>query len=284
MIRPNNIRMIAVDLDGTLLNEEKEITPRVMLALKAAVNRGIEIVPSTGRIVTGIPEELIRQVGIRYVLSANGANIYDVKEQRTIYSKSLNETQVLEVLQLASTENCFYDVFSGADAYASQERLEQAEAYDDSDSFLQYIMDTRQGVPDLIEFVGESRCKIEKINLFFLNQQSKEAMLHRLRQVKGISITSGLKTNIEVNAESVNKGAGISWLANRIGIKKGDIMAIGDGENDLELLAASHYPVAMKNATMGVKESACYITKSNEDDGVAYAIEQFLDIKEEEYI
>lgn len=270
-----NIKLIAVDIDGTLVNSKKELSQRTIKVVRQAIDKGILVIPCTGRVASGIPECITKELEIPYIISANGANIWDVKKNRSIYSEGMDNRYAASMLAIIEEYDCFFDVFIEGSAFAEEDRLIISNRYVGNNEFNQYIVNSRYGVKNLKDFVITGDRQVEKVNLFFNDLEIRSKVLKRLQAFSECQITSGIPTNIEITRKGINKGQTLKKLAATHNIMTDDIMAIGDGENDLDMLGIAGVSVAMENAIELVRMKVDYVTKDNDEDGVAYAIEKY---------
>lgn len=269
------IKMIAFDCDGTLLNDKKEMTARTRNVLLRAMEQGIEVLPATGRPLTGVPKEVTALPGIRYALTSNGARIVDLKEQKVIYESTMPIHTAKQILDLFSQYDTYREVFIDGVGYSMSSELEKAEEYVILPSMARYLKECRIGVQDLYEKLEKEKKQVDKVHALFKNISEKEKAFLQIKEIPNITATGAMENNIEVNALGVNKGIGLLKLGELLGIKREEIMACGDGMNDLEMIREAGLGVAMANAVQAVKDAADFVTDSNEKDGVAKAIEMF---------
>jgi len=135
---------------------------------------------------------------------------------------------------------------------------------------------TRIPVDDIFELVDRENRGLDKTQALFADMSERKRAWEELARHEDLELVGSLRYNIEVNAAGVNKGTGLVNLGSRLGIKREEIMAFGDGDNDTVMLKEVGFGVAMANGEPQVKEAADYITLSNEEDGVAQAIERFV--------
>ena len=269
------IKMIAFDCDGTLLNDKKEMTAHTRNVLLRAMEQGIEVLPATGRPLTGVPKEVTALPGIRYALTSNGARIVDLKEQKVIYESTMPIHTAKQILDLFSQYDTYREVFIDRVGYSMASELEKAEEYVILPSMARYLKECRIGVQDLYEKLEKEKKQVDKVHALFKNISEKEKAFLQIKEIPNITATGAMENNIEVNALGVNKGIGLLKLGELLGIKREEIMACGDGMNDLEMIREAGLGVAMANAVQEVKDAADFVTDSNEKDGVAKAIEMF---------
>ena len=134
---------------------------------------------------------------------------------------------------------------------------------------------TRIPVADVTDLVEKENRGLDKTQALFADMGERQQAWEELENVDGLALVGSLKYNIEINAAGVNKGTGLVALGRMLGIRREEIMACGDGDNDTVMLREVGFGVAMANAEKQVKEAADYITESNDEEGAAKAIEKF---------
>lgn len=270
------IKLIALDLDGTLLDSRKCLSDVNRQALFQCIQKGIFVVPATGRTVDGIPEEIKEIPGVRYAITTNGAVIEDMKTGSPVDVRLLSGSLALELLRLIDRYHVMYDPYIDRRGITEPRFIEHLQDYSLSEEMQQLVLKTRDVHPNIIEFVEKSQKPVEKINLFFRNAEEKKELRSVLETRKDILITSSMPLNLEINALGATKGEAIIRLASHLGIKREEIMAAGDGENDLSMLRQAGIGVAMGNGSQELFAEADFITETNDRNGVAAAISRFF--------
>ena len=237
----NKIRMIGMDLDGTLLRTNKELTVYTKDVLKRAAEQGIIVMPATGRPFSGIP--------------------YDIAEV---------------ILTIFERYDTFREIYYHGIGYASKEALTRIDKYLNISAMADYITSTRVPVDDVRAKFEEMNQPVDKIQALFTSVEDRDAARKEIEEVSGIEITGALPMNLEINAAGVNKGKAMIELGKVLGIPREEIMAFGDGNNDLKMLKEVGTGVAMENAIPSLKEAADYVTLSNDEEGVAKFIEKYV--------
>ena len=271
----DRIKMIGLDLDGTLLTDRKEFTERSKRTLRAAIDSGITVLIATGRPLTGIPEEIRNFPGMRYALTSNGAKVMDVWEDRVVDEHLLSAKLAEKALEICGKYDTLQEVYYDGVSYAPEDKRDLIPRYHKNPNMWAYMRKTRTWTDDILQMVRESGRGLDKIQILFADMDERTKAWKELSEVDGLELVGSLGYNIEINAAGVNKGTGLVSLGRLLGIKRGEIMACGDGDNDLLMLKEVGFGVAMANAEEEVKKAADYITLSNEEDGVAEAIEKF---------
>ncbi|MDO5590098.1 MAG: Cof-type HAD-IIB family hydrolase [Lachnospiraceae bacterium] len=269
-------KLISFDLDDTLLNSKKELTDHTREVLMKAQEKGIHIMPVTGRPLGGLPKEVREFPGVRYAITANGARIVDLQTGEYLYTSLLSKKMTEEIVTIFKDYDALREVYYDGVGFAEAKEFANVEDYMRSPYMSAYVRATRTPVPDLMQYIREKNQETDKVQgVFKIDAERKEA-LARVQFVEGVEVTGALVNNIEVNAAGVDKGNAITWFADYIGISLKDIVAFGDGNNDVNFLRQAGIGVAMENATEEVKAASDYMTVTNNEDGVAAFIEKYL--------
>lgn len=276
-----DVKLMAFDLDGTLLNEEKQISKRSYNALEAAGKAGIEIVPATGRLYKGLPAELKALPFLRYVIAGNGAAVLEEPGDKLIYQADLSLEMADRILSYLEGFPVLYCCFSKNRALINRIFYEQMERYMPNPYIRKQMLAMYEPVEDFRRKLWEKGGDIQKIQLLFQDLELRKKMLEELPELfSGIAVSSSLENNIEINHKNANKGAGLKALCSHLGITLSECMAFGDGTNDISMLKMAGIGIAMGNAEMAVKRIADHVALTNVKDGVAVEIERILRIGE----
>ena len=270
------IKMIGLDLDGTLLTDKKELTGRTRNAISKAMKQGVEVLVATGRPWLGVPEELRKFPGMRYALTSNGARIIDTVENKVIEEHLLLPELAKTALEICGKYDTLQEVYFDGQGYAPADKMICVEKYHKNPSMCEYMRKTRIPVRDIFELVETEKRGLDKVQALFADMGERSRAWMELKENSGLELVGSLKYNIEINAAGVNKGTGLVNLGRLLGIRREEIMAFGDGDNDETMLREVGFGVAMANAEEQVKAASDYVTLSNEEDGVAAAIEKFV--------
>lgn len=270
------IKMIGLDLDGTLLTDKKELTARTVRAIEQAIKRGVVVLVSTGRPWLGVPEELRNFPGMKYALTSNGARIIDTQSGRAVEEHLMSREDAKKALEICGRYDTLQEVYYNGQGYAPRRMLEDIGRYHKDPNMWDYVRKTRILVDSIEELVEREERGLDKVQALFADMDERRKAWRELQEAGNLELVGSLKYNIEINAGGVNKGSGLVSLGRRLGIRREEIMAFGDGDNDTVMLQEAGFGVAMANGIDEVKKAADYITLSNEEDGVAYAIEKFV--------
>lgn len=297
-IRP--VRLVALDLDGTLLNRRSQITPRTRSAVLTASQQGVVVVPATGRALATLPPEVAQLPGVRYVLTTNGAAVWDLGSEpmSAVYSRYADAekrqiTQPVCLLQRLFPPQKAREVFGLCQQYEGEltvfsdgRAIKDRESQDLAAARMARHCSTEADqpydgrftvVPDLAEWMSREAHAIEKFCLFFGSAEKAQAALPAFRQLKGVEVVQGSPNNVEVTAQGVDKGEALLALADQLGIPRSETMAVGDSENDRALLEKAGVSAAMANAMPSIQALADYVSQADCDaDGVAELFEKLV--------
>lgn len=276
-----DIKLVALDLDGTLFDNSSRISKRNLTAIRSITDKGIHVVISTGRPFEGIPFDQIKGTGINYAITANGSGIYEISTGKCLYENAMDEELVTPILNFLLTRDIHMDAFIGGKGYTPIQCVETAQKLTVPSSIKNYIITTRTRLDNILQFIHENQLKVQKITLNFYPAADgtlidRETVRKFLVSNPSITTVCGGYNNLEFTRADANKGVGLRKLAEILGVNPDATMAIGDTENDLAIIEAAGIGVAMGNATDAVKARADYVTTTNTKDGVAAAIEHFI--------
>ncbi len=254
-----NIRMIGLDLDGTLLDSNKVFTEYSRDVISRALERGVIVLPATGRPASGVPKEVMEFPGIRYALTSNGARVLDMQEGKVLYERLIPYEDGAGLLEILKKYDALLEIYYEGIGYANRRDLEMVERYMPSAPMVDYIRNTRRPVEDVASM-----------------EDKRAAFAEVGEKLPDITICGALYNNLEANAKEARKGLALVKLGELLGISREEIMACGDGSNDIEMVREAGLGVAMANAIAEVKEAADCVTLSNDEDGAAKAIEEYV--------
>ncbi len=276
----NAVKLIALDLDGTLFNSQSQISAHNIDTIKKANEAGATVVISTGRPYSGLPFEQLKGSGIRFAITTNGSAIYEIESGKCLFEEAMDEDIILPILDFLLTKDIHMDAFIGGKGYTPVQCVAAGQKLANPPALKHYILNTRVRVDNLPLFIHENHLKVQKMTLNFYPEgdifKDREEVRKYLESNPAVTTVSGGYNNLEFTRADVNKGVGLQKMAQLLDIPVAQTMAVGDTENDLAIIRAAGFGVAMGNATAAVKSAADYITTSNDEDGVAAAIAHFL--------
>lgn len=274
-----NIKLVASDLDGTLLNKNKEITPRLYDALEKLDKLGVLFIPATGRAFDSLPQCVKELPFLKYVISSNGASIYDAEEKRNIVENFLTPEAVDITLEAIKGLPIIVEFFHKGTAYIAEEVFENLSAYHLTDSHIQYIRSTRTPIEHFFEKLERNKTAMENINLVFSDMDLRKQTWALLEEKGHACVTSSSPKNIEVTSKNATKAKALEKLCELLGLDKNDTLAMGDSDNDLPMLRFAGIGVAMANGEAHVKAEADIVADDCNDFGAAKILEQIIESK-----
>ena len=267
------IKLIALDLDGTALDEKSRLTERTKRVLEQAAEAGIYLIAASGRAYSSLPEDVMALKGLTYAITSNGAAVYDLKTGELLSSCLIPCETACRVLEILSEYPIYMEFYADGRAVTKAGEPEIAmEKYSLPEEKRLFLQKNYLLVPDLVAYLKETGICPEKINLPYLTPEIRQGLLARLSQMEEISLTSSVPDNLEINVAQCSKGVGLAGLCRALNIAPEETAAIGDNGNDVEMLKFAGFPIAMGNGTEEVKKIARAVAPSCEEDGAARAI------------
>ncbi|WP_141604231.1 sugar-phosphatase [Terrilactibacillus laevilacticus] len=266
------IKLIAIDLDGTLLNNEKKITDRTKDALKKAKNQGVKIVLCTGRPLLGMVQYL-DELNLRededYGITYNGGLVQRTKTGEVISEITMSKKDIESLYELSQTLEVPMNFIDLERVYSPAPPNGKPSLYGEIMKALPFVTSDIRSLPEDI--------KINKA-LFCIDQPILDAAINKIpcSFFENYTMMKSRPVLLEIMNKNVDKGKGLQALGQHLGIKQEEMMTFGDEENDLAMIEYAGLGVAMGNAIDKVKDAAQFITLTNEENGVAYAVEKFV--------
>jgi|LGVF01.2.fsa_nt_gb Cof subfamily protein (haloacid dehalogenase superfamily) len=273
----SQIKLIALDMDGTTLREDHEtITLRTEKAIKDAIAMGIHVVPSTGRILSQLPKAITEISGIHYAVTSNGATVTNLDTSEIISNTTIGAGNLKKIMHIVKRRNFFAEVYYKGKSYSEHGYFD---TYEPNEKFpqalIEVIKNNSDHVDNILEFTLERLSDIEKVNVFMLSDNDYRVLWQKFSQIKGVTLTQPLNNTIEISHHSVNKGEGLKQICKILDYNPKNVMAIGDSDNDRRMIEYAGVGVAMGNSTNELKRLANKTTLSYTEDGVAHAIEKY---------
>ena len=287
-------KLIAIDLDGTLLNSYGNVSSEDKTQVKRAVEQGVEVVLTSGRVTDSV-ENIAKEVGAdRFLISGNGAIIFDFQENKPIYDRFIERKKALQIIKLCEENSIFYNIYT-EDMIIAESLNYNVLFYHSENSRKPEGKKTNINiVKNIYEYVKEKEdLKISKITVCDESNIIFPRILEKIKKIKNVDvlevahmsrkiIKSGTEEYdityyySEISSQNVNKWTAIQFLIQKLGIQPEEVIAIGDNMNDISMLKGAGLGVAMANSAPVVKEVANIITKNNNENGVANVIQQYI--------
>ena len=287
-------KLITIDLDGTLLNRYGEVTEYTKDIIKKTTNKGILVVLASGRISESVLT-IAKEIGAdKYYISGNGSVLYDMQKDEILYENYLTKEKVLEIIELCDKNSIYYNIYT--------ENAVLAKSLNYNVAFYNYENTKKSSdkktdiniVEDMYNYIRNSNLnKFLKITICDENKIVFSSILRKIKNISDIDVLEvshmsqkKIKTGTkevevgyfytEVSSKNVDKWFAIEKVMELENIKKEEVMALGDNNNDIVMIKNAGLGVAMGHSNEQVKKVADYITVDNNEDGVAKAIEQYV--------
>lgn len=268
----SNVKLIGIDLDGTLLHDDKSMSERTRNAIISASNKGIEVVPITGRPIVGIPDFIKNMKEINYIIYSNGSHI--LKNGESLCSFAMPNDKAKIVLKKLRELDCMFEVFSDGWGHIEQSVDDFFHTViKEGTPIGDYIYGSRKIVPSIEEMLAGDK-EVDEFFIICKDAETRQSLISSIEDIDGIHHWYLDDIFLEITNNGTNKGNALSALCDHLGIGLENTMAFGDAENDMSFLEKAGIAVAMDNAHPRVKSRADIITESNNNDGVAKIIEK----------
>ncbi|MDD3184481.1 MAG: Cof-type HAD-IIB family hydrolase [Anaerostipes sp.] len=266
--------LIAFDLDGTVLNDYKKIDDVTKNILKKCGKNGIYTIPATGRELSSIPPFIMNNLDLNYAITSNGAKIYNLTTNKTIYSNEMSYSLIHHLLNtfLPLGANATFDVNINGKNYIDLNDYKKLGRILHSSAMYSEFKNNTNIVSDLGAYIMERKQNVEKFQILLSDSFQKNDFIKILNDYPELKISSSSSFNIELNNATANKGEALTHLANHLDIPMSSVLSFGDGFNDWEMLLKSGYSCAMGNSPSEIKTLCNYVTKNNNNNGIAYAL------------
>lgn len=273
----SKVRLVALDLDGTLFNTKGRITPGSIAAINRLTDLGIAVVISTGRPLSGVPFDQLADTHVDYAITTNGASVWRLHDRKCIYENPMEDSVILPALEYFQTKNIHIGTFINGKGISPERCLAMVPNLVVNDSIKHNMTTIRIHVADLSSEIRKNHWHIHKITLNFQKAADghlidRQELVEYMAAQPELETVSGGFGNLEITKKGVDKGVGLHALARYLGIAPEETMAIGDTENDLAIMKAAGISVAMGNAIDPMKAIADIVTLTNDEDGVAVVL------------
>lgn len=287
-------KMIAVDLDGTMLNSYGEVTENTKRVIKQTIQKGTDVIIASGRSIDSI-KTIANEIGsTKYMIAGNGAVVYDIRNDKIIYENYIPKSKAIDIIKTCEQNSIYYNVYTNKSIIANSLRYNVLYYYKENikkeDSKKTHIT----LVEDILKYVEEMQN--EKIMKIFICDSTESVFNSIIKKFEGeqdleILDVSHMSRKIikhgttevpieyyytEISMKNVDKWYAIEFLLNKLNINKNEVITIGDNMNDKKMIQEAGIGITMKGSTPVVTEIADYITDDNNNEGVAKAIEKFI--------
>lgn len=286
-------KLVAIDLDGTMLNSYGIVTENTKKIIKETIKKGTDVIIASGRPIDSI-QTIAKEIGSNnYFIAGNGALIYDIKNEQVIYEKYMSKQKVLEIIKLCEENSIAYNVYTEKTILATSLKYNVLYYHKENLKKEENKQTSINIVKDMHNYIENSEEeKILKISICDDSKSIFNSILRKLKNVEGIEVldVSHMSRKMikqgtedipieyyytEISLKEVDKWNAIEYLIEKLNIQKEEVIAIGDNINDKKMIENAGLGVVMEGSTPVVTNIADYITTSNNEEGVAKALEKF---------
>lgn len=287
------LKLLAIDLDGTLLNSYGDISNENKEAIKYALNKGVEVVLASGRDPLTM-QKISRELGIEnYLIAGNGASVYDIKAQKNIYENFIDTNKALKIIKMCKENSIFFNLYTDKGIITESLNFNVKVFNSENNHKASEKQTNIEIVKDIYEYAQNNPLNILKIIICDDSKIIFNNISQKLKQIKGIEVldVAHMSRKIirvgteeveieyyytEVSSKDVDKWNAIEYLINTLQIKKEEVMAIGDNINDKKMVQNSAVGVAMGKSALAIQNIGDFITEDNNSNGVEKAIYQYI--------
>ncbi|RZT24098.1 MULTISPECIES: Cof-type HAD-IIB family hydrolase [Fictibacillus] len=286
------MKLIAIDMDGTLVNKQLKVTKENSKIISQAVKDGHHVVIATGRSYDEARHTLEDAELHLPLICVNGAEIRSA-EWEILSSTPLEFSQYEEIKRILDKEDIYYELYTSKGTYTDNREkayevmkdiviTSNPEATDDDvqkAALRRFRLGLVSVVGDFEKLLDQNDIEVYKFLAFSSDTARLQRAFQHLQAVDDLAVSSSADNNLEITNSEAQKGVALKRFAEIKGIPLENTMAIGDNYNDVSMLEIAGFPVAMGNAVDEIKEMASFVTKENDESGVAFAIQKFLETK-----
>lgn len=272
----NDIRLLALDLDGTTLTSRNRLSKRTRLALERACENGLEIAVASGRPYGSMPREILNFGGIKYIISSNGAAIHSSGGE-CVFRSLLSGYDVLKILKLTANYDLIFEAFIDGRTYTDSRYVENPLEYGCSKAYVDYVRAAHGRIGDMRAFIFSHKAELDSIEIVCTDRDLRKTLWKTIAdETDNVYITSSSENFIEFMNACATKSNALSFIGKSLGINPQNICACGNADNDADMIRLAGIGAAVKNASALCLEYADLVVPSNDDDGVAELIDFLL--------
>lgn len=288
-------KLVAIDLDGTMLNQYGIITEKTKKAISKAQEKGVEVMIASGRAITSVKRFSKEINSNKYFISGNGAITYDIKNNKILYENILSKTKALKIIKICEENSIYYNVYTENGIIAKNLSYNTLYYYKDNLTKPDENRTHINIVENVYDYFEQREEKILKIMICDEHKTVFNSILRKLKELSEIEVleVSHMSRKIikqgtdeialeyfytEVSAKDVDKWNALEEIIGLMNISKEEVVTIGDNANDLKMITNAGLGVAMGESAPYVKQSADIIAPTNDEDGVAIILNKIFDL------
>ena len=287
-------KLVAIDLDGTLLNSYGNISLKNKSVIEAVKRKGTKVIIASGRNKTSALSFSKDINSSEYVICNNGATLYDIKNNKNIYNQYIDKKKALDIIKICDENSIFYSSYTEDFVIANTMNYNVLFFESENGKTLEEQRTNIKIIKDVYNYIKENEnVNVLKMNICDNNKIIFDRIISKLKNIKEVNVLDVehmtkkiIKTGTEevtieyyyteITSEGVNKWNAISRLIDILNISKEEVITIGDNANDIMMIKEAGMGVIMGNAAPYLKDSANFETKTNNEDGVAEALEKLI--------
>lgn len=287
-------KLVAIDLDGTMLNRYGEISDKTKEIVTRCLNKGTEIVLASGRPIDSI-KTIAKELGINgYFIAGNGALVYDIEKDKIIYENYMKKEKVLEVIKICEENSISYNVYTDKAILTTSLKFNVLYYYKENLKKEENKKTNISIVENMYDYVKNlNEHKFLKITICDENSSIFNSIIKKIKDINEIEVlevshmskkriqqgTEEIPVEYfytEISANHVDKWDAIQFLMKKLELKTEEIMAIGDNINDKKMIENAAMGIAMEGSTPDIINIANDVTETNDNDGVAKALKKYI--------
>lgn len=282
-------KLVAIDLDGTMLNSYGVVTQNTKKTIEEVQKKGVEIIIASGRPIDSIKTIAKEIKSEKYFISGNGAIIYDIKKDEIIYENTLKKSKILDIVKICEENSIYYNIYTEKEILAKSLNYNVLYYYKENLDKEEKNKTHIKIVENLYKYIEEGNEKIIKITICDSNKLIFNSILKKIKEIGDIEVleVSHMSRKMirqgteevpieyyytEISAKNVDKWNAIMILAEKLGIKKEEIVAIGDNMNDEKMIKEAGLGIAMGQSSPKITDISNHTTTNNNEEGVANAL------------
>ncbi len=274
-----SIKAVLMDMDGTILGKSQvAISNRNMTAVQKAIEKGVHVIPCTGRVCDMLPPQLLTQTGLRYFVLSHGARAYDKLTGESLYTNLIPAKHASELMRILEGKGLYNEIAANSTIYFEKAVTDPFDMSVVPEHHIWYVRDNCfTAIEKPSEYFLANGVGVEKMNIYGIPQDLQQSVYDAVTATGYISHTRpGAGPNLEFLSNTINKLNATDKILEKLGISYEETMAIGDSSSDLEIIKACGVSVAMGNAPDNIKAAADDVTATNVQDGLALAFEKYV--------
>lgn len=286
-------KLVAIDLDGTMLNSYGIVTDYTKEIIQKVQEKGVEVIIASGRPIDSIKTIAKEIKSEKFFISGNGAILYDIKKDEIIYENTLKKSKILDIIKICEENSIYYNIYTEKEILAKSLNYNVLYYYKENLTKEEESKTHINIVENIYDYISNRNEKVIKITICDENKTIFNSIMKKLKEIEEIEVleVSHMSRKMirqgteevpieyfytEISAKNVDKWNAIEILAEKMKIEKEQIIAIGDNDNDKKMIENAGMGVAMKESAPEITKNAKFVTLSNNEDGVAKALKQLI--------